>query len=369
MPETTVITTSVRAIGTATPDESCDAASFARLAADLVEADPAHAARIASWAKRTTVENRFAAGLSNGRAPALLRPRSESGASGPTTAARMQCYAAHAGRLAADASRAAFVQSGVLPADITHLVVATCTGFDAPGVDVDLIETLGLPLSVARTQVGFMGCHGAVNALRTADAIVRAHPGANVLLVAVELCSVHFSYGDRADRMIANALFADGAAAAILSRASDGDGLRLGSSLSRIIPDTRDAMRWSIGDHGFEMTLAPTLPGLIEHALREPVEAWLHAAGLTATDVAWAAHPGGPKILDAVERGLGLSSDALAASRDVLVRHGNMSSPTVLFVLDAVRRRGDSDRPVAMLGFGPGLAVEGLLLTPDHPTG
>ena len=299
---------------------------------------------------------------------------------GPGTAERMAVYEREAPPLAARAAGRALQDAAVEPAEITQVVVVTCTGFFAPGLDARLVTDLGLSPTVGRTQVGFQGCHGALNGLRVADALVAADPGARVLLTAVELSSIHVSHGFDARLSVGNALFADGAAALVLgagdaddpdaagaeagadadSQAKD-ERLRLVAQGSLLLAEYPESLEWRIGDHGFEMSLSPELPKQIQTHLRGWVEEWLARSGLARDEVgSWAVHPGGPRILDAVESALELEADALAASRTVLREHGNMSSPTLLFILERLRREA-APRPIVALGFGPGLTIEAAL--------
>jgi predicted naringenin-chalcone synthase len=283
---------------------------------------------------------------------------------GPTVGQRMRHYAEHAGPLAVRAARQALDDSGLGPRRVTHLVTVSCTGFRAPGADVEVMKRLGLAPTVQRTHVGFMGCHGALNGLRVARAYVEADPAACVLLCAVELCVLHYYYQWDPQHMIVNALFADGAAAAV--GVHDGGAppgaWRVTANGACLFPDCEDAMTWSIGDHNFEMTLSKRVPALIGEGLRPWLEAWLADSGVAFADVAsWAIHPGGPRILSAVEEALGLGREGATASREVFAEYGNMSSPTVLFILERLRARG-APRPCVALGFGPGLAAEAALL-------
>jgi predicted naringenin-chalcone synthase len=297
-------------------------------------------------------------GTSHTNSPFL--PTAENEGSGPSTGVRMERYAAEAGPMALRASCGALAEAGWPSESITHLVTVSCTGFVAPGVDRELIDGLGLRPTVERTHVGFMGCHGALNGLRVANAFATADPAARVLLCAVELCSLHYYYGSAADKLVANAIFADGAAA-VVGSASGQDDWRLAASGSCLISDSKSDMGWTVGDHGFEMTLSRRVPGLIARHLRPWLETWLGDNGLSLAEVkSWAVHPGGPKIVSAVEESLELSPDALAVSRAVLTEFGNMSSPTVLFVLDRLRRT-NAHRPCVALGFGPGLVAEATL--------
>jgi predicted naringenin-chalcone synthase len=284
------------------------------------------------------------------------------GPSDPTTRERMEKYEAEAGALAVASADAALAVSAIAPERVTHLVTVSCSGFHAPGVDIALIKRLGLSPGVARTQVGFMGCHGALNGLRVARGFVESDPGACVLLVAVELCSLHHQYGWNSEKIVANALFADGAAAVVgLPHAPGRPGYRLVASGSTVVDDSEDVMGWRIGDHGFEMTLSPRVPELIGLHLRPWLEGWLARQGLSiATVGSWAIHPGGPRILSALGEATGLGRPALEASYRTLAERGNMSSPTVLFILDRLRR-ADAPRPCVALAFGPGLTIEAAL--------
>jgi alpha-pyrone synthase len=297
-------------------------------------------------------------------------PAPERDSVGPTTAERMQIYASEAGPLAVRAAKVAMSDSRFPAATITHLITVSCTGFVAPGVDLALITGLGLKPTVQRTHVGFMGCHGALNGLRVANAFATADPAARVLLCAVELCGLHYHFGNTADKLIANAIFADGAAAVVGKSSGDGEyqlstsrpkPWSLAVSGSCLIPGTSAEMSWTVGNHGFEMSLSRKVPGSIAAHLRPWLERWLGDNDLSLSEIqSWAIHPGGPKILAAVEESLGLTLDAMAPSRGVFADYGNMSSPTVLFILERLRKT-NAPRPCVALGFGPGLVVEGAI--------
>jgi predicted naringenin-chalcone synthase len=290
-------------------------------------------------------------------------PSTSANGHGPTTAQRMRRYAEWAPPLATAAARSAMDRAGVTGRGLTHLVTVSCTGFLAPGLDWALVRALGLQPTVQRTHVGYMGCHGAINGLRVARAFTGAEETARVLVCAVELCSLHYYYGWDPQKMISNALFADGAAAVVgcAPAAAPADCWQAAASGSCLLPDSAAAMSWTVGDHGFEMTLSKGLPALIAAHLRPWLESWLGRQGLALADVAsWAVHPGGPAILDAVEQALRLPPSALEASRAVLAEYGNMSSPTVLFILDRLRAAGAA-LPCVALGFGPGVVAEAAL--------
>jgi predicted naringenin-chalcone synthase len=280
----------------------------------------------------------------------------------PTTAERMARFRDEANRLALNAATRAIEQSGIAPGDITHLVTVSCTGFSAPGVDLSLMETLPLSMDTQRLNVGFMGCHGAINGIRAVHGLTSLDANAVVLMCCVELCSLHFQYGWNTRQLTANALFADGAAAIVAAGSARPASRRIVSTASRVFPDTGDDMTWDIGDHGFEMTLSSRVPGKIAAAVREWLTEWLKPHALSLGDIgSWAIHPGGPRVLDGVQEALQLSDAAVAPSRRILRNYGNMSSGTVLFVLNELLAAGSSG-PTILIAFGPGLTGEAALL-------
>lgn len=281
---------------------------------------------------------------------------------GPSTLQRMQRYEIDALELAAEAASNALDDAGCESTTISHLITVSCSGFSAPGFDVGLVERLGLRRDVARTHVGFMGCHGALNGLRVADALSATKSARNVLICCVEICSIHHQYSDELPQIVANALFSDGAAAAVgAATGPDHRDWRLVDQRSHILPNTADLMTWRIGDHGFEMTLSVQVPNVIRSAVRPWLTNWLAAHDLQIEDIrGWAVHPGGPLILSACADALGLDAERFRESHQILAEYGNMSSPTVLFILERLRRLPDR-RPCVMLAFGPGLTIEAAL--------
>ncbi|REJ87775.1 MAG: type III polyketide synthase [Planctomycetota bacterium] len=283
---------------------------------------------------------------------------------GLTTGERMRVFAEKAAPLAKQAVRASFEEAGVSPSDVTHLVTVSCTGFDAPGIDIELIDGLKLPPTTERVNVGYMGCHGAINGLRVARGIASHDPSAVVLLSATELCSLHYRFNWDDEGIIGNALFADGSAALVLANRDETPqrpALQLKATGSCLIPDSRDVMSWRIGDHGFEMSLTADVSYKIDDHLRDWLSGWLDRQGHSIESIgSWAVHPGGPRILQAVESSLDLPEEATQFSRSVLSELGNMSSPTVLFIIDRMRKAG-APSPCLALGFGPGLMAEAAL--------
>ena len=367
-------------IGTATPPRRIAQQDAAVLAGTLVGSAARRERTLSAVYRQTRIAHRGSVLLDDpgdaAFAQSFFPPARNSDDAGPSTAARMDRYCREAPGLAAIAVERALAASTVSPAEVTHLVTCSCTGFAAPGVDLALIETLGLPATVARTHVGFMGCHGAFNALRVAAAFGSADPAAVVLVVCVELCSLHFQYGSEAEQIVANSIFADGAAAVVGRGSPDQPTDRqwtLVDQRSAILADSASQMGWTIGDHGFEMTLSAEVPGTIANQLPALLDELLATHSLNRSNVDhWAVHPGGPRVLSAVESAINLAPNRLAASRAVLAEHGNMSSSTILFILEQLFLGGDSltncstskgspETCVAM-AFGPGLTAELALL-------
>ena len=279
----------------------------------------------------------------------------------PGTKERNARYREEAGPLFTAAARRALDGAvGFEPRDVTHVVTVSCTGFYAPGPDLELVSALGLPPGTERYHLGFMGCYAAFPALRMAQAFCRADPDAVVLVVAAELCTLHLQPNREVDAVIAASVFADGAAAAIVSaRAPQGPALRLDRFADGLAPEGADDMAWTIGDHGFEMVLSSYVPRIVGDETRHALGPLLHGTDVDPASVRrWAVHPGGRAILDRLEEGLGLDAAALSDSREVLRLYGNMSSATVLFVLERMLRSAPpAGEPVLALAFGPGLTI------------
>lgn len=269
----------------------------------------------------------------------------------PPTSARMALYATYAPALAL----AAIAKLDFDPAEITHVVVASCTGFVAPGIDQIIARQLGLNADVERLLIGFMGCYAGVTALRAARHIVRSEANARVLLVSVELSTLHLEDSHAIEPLLAMLQFSDGAAAAIIS--AEPGLVTLGAGLSLALPQSDTLIRWDIGEQGFVMRLSGEVPGRIETALRDGPRARALFGDTAPANLA--IHAGGRSILDAVERAMTLPAQSLVASRAVLAQHGNMSSATVLFAIERLIADGASGAGLA-LAFGPGLAAEAI---------
>ena len=369
------------AVGTAVPQFGVGHQVSAKFAEQMSCSTDQESRKVAALYRRTGIEHRGSvlldenpeAEIFSGFYPPATSPTDR----GPGTKCRSDRYASEAPLLAIASSKDALQQSGITAAEITHLVTVSCTGFSAPGVDIELIDKLGLPSTTQRVQVGFMGCHGAVNGLRVCRGLLAADPDAKILMCSVELCSLHYQYGFDPDRIVSGALFADGSASVVLQSSTETLSLddsavvvpspnqgmgRVVATGSCLVPNSRDAMTWRIGDTGYEMTLSARVPGLIEANLKDYLTGWLADQGETIDSIqGWAVHPGGSRILSATQDSLSLCDDDLATSRGVLSDHGNMSSSTMLFILSRFAK-AERPKPWLMLGFGPGLEIEVALI-------
>jgi predicted naringenin-chalcone synthase len=275
----------------------------------------------------------------------------------PSTARRMQFFERFAPQLARTALDRLAINAEERSA-ISHVVVTSCTGLYAPGLDFEVVRHLGLDPTVERTMIGFMGCYAAINALKSAHHIVRSVPGARVLILNLELCSLHFQETNQLEQVLSFLVFADGCAASLVS--AEPEGLAIDSFLALTIAKTSELITWRIGELGFDMFLSGQVPGEIGGALKQVGRQATRGRDPLEIDL-WAVHPGGRSILDAVEKGLSLPADALSSSRSVLAQYGNMSSATVMFVLREIMQRAQSGQHGCAMSFGPGLTAETML--------
>ncbi|HYF37993.1 MAG TPA: type III polyketide synthase [Prosthecobacter sp.] len=302
-----------------------------------------------------------------GAEPKLFCTDAEGALISPGTAERNACYAREARKLAVDVTRQALNASAFPREDITHVIFASCTGFSNPGPDIAIMRELGLRPDVQRYTLGFMGCYAAFPSLRMASQFCAADPGAVVLVVCLELCTLHLQVNDNPDSILANSLFADGAGAALVSaREPDPSrpAFRLCGFESALLPSGETDMAWEIGNEGFNIVLSSYVPDIIGGNIKSLLHGTFERHHLVSDAIEeWAVHPGGRAILDKVQDSLGLAKTALDASRAVLRDYGNMSSATILFVLKELWDSAETDRALTCaLAFGPGLAVETALL-------
>lgn len=282
----------------------------------------------------------------------------------PGTAERNDIYKREAGKLFTSlAQRVIDETPGLNAGSITHVITVSCTGFYAPGPDLDIVNTCRLDSSVQRYHIGFMGCYAAFPALRMAKTIIEADPTANVLVVAVELCTLHLKFNTDADSLISTSVFADGGAAVLISGSAEKtlqSGYRIGELNTQLVTKGAGDMAWTIGNNGFDMVLSSYIPDILSSGIRELLNPILTKTDLSIQNIHnWAIHPGGRAILDKISTELDLPEDSISPSREVLSKYGNMSSATILFVLDAWRKRAsETEQSVVAMAFGPGLTVE-----------
>ncbi len=342
----------INRIATAVPRHEVHDA-FRRFAGQQI-ADPRTATAFARLAERSQITHRYSVLQATEAADATVCGFYRLDRF-PSTGERMARYEAEAPALAEDACLALGMEHE--GKRVTHLVFATCTGFAAPGLDHWLIRRFGLAGSVERSVIGFMGCQAAINALKVAHHIVRSEPLARVLVLNLELCSLHLQPSPEIEQLLCFLLFADGCSAALVT--GEAVGLRIEGFHAAIVPEAAEQITWRIGDGGFDMTLSGFVPLTLARALPEHGPRIL--GGADPAEIAlWAVHPGGRSVLDAVAHGLSLPDEAaLATSRAVLRTRGNMSSATVMFVLERMLAAAPpaGARGLA-LAFGPGLSAE-----------
>ncbi|SHK61608.1 Predicted naringenin-chalcone synthase [Reichenbachiella agariperforans] len=277
----------------------------------------------------------------------------------PSTSVRMKLYREQAVPLAISAITNCINGSSL--ASFTHLITVSCTGMYAPGLDVDLIKTLNLSPSINRTSINFMGCYAAMNALGLAKQICQ-NQDAKVLIVSVELCTLHLQSTKNEDNLLAHSLFADGAAAVVVSSQPSDNCLEIKSSSSYLAISGKNDMAWQIGDFGFEMALTSYVPDIIKSGIHDLTRQLLEQTDMDLTDIdGYAIHPGGKRILESIEAELGLTKADNRHAYEVLKHYGNMSSPTILFVLKRVLAEQRDDQNILSFAFGPGLTMESIL--------
>jgi predicted naringenin-chalcone synthase len=362
--------TALLAFGTAVPPHHLEQAVIGQWMAESLQDQPALARWLTRLYNASGIETRYSCLSDVQRSPAESRfAPGHDAADAPTTAERMAIYEREAVNIGAAAARRALADyhdpnsgdAANVAASITHLLVVSCTGFFAPGLDQAIARELGLPPTVERTLIGFMGCAAAFNALRLAAQIVRGDAAARVLVVCVELCSLHIQPGNDRVNLLVASLFSDGAAACLVGapRSEGQDYFEIERFYTGIRPESTGDMVWQIGNHGFTLHLSALIPERLG-------EAAPHALGTLVADPSalgfWAIHPGGRGIVDRLAAIFGLTQEQLAPTRTVLRNFGNMSSPTILFVLHELRQRlrrphARSTNGVAM-AFGPGLVTE-----------
>lgn len=361
--------TYITALGTATPDYPINQTDAANFMAKAMQLSGDEERRLRALYKMTGIETRHSV-LSDYRQLNDFQffPNTSDFEPFPSTHKRMVIFAKEAPRISVQAAKNCLHQiPDLLPASITHLITVSCTGMYAPGLDIDLVQQLGLSPTVKRTAINFMGCYASFNALKLAESIVKADSFAKVLVVSTELCTLHFQKQKTEDNYLSNALFADGSAGLLIeSEKRSGINFKLQQFFCDLAPHGAQDMAWQIGDWGFEMKLSSYVPEVIRSGIKSLTQRLLLQTHSQLNDISFfAIHPGGRKILEVIEQELGITPTQNRFAYDVLRNYGNMSSPTVLFVLNEIRQQltaQDRSKKILSFAFGPGLTLESMVL-------
>jgi len=361
-------------IGTANPEHKIEQRKIAKFMANAQEMDQEEQQKLAVLYRASAIQTRYSV-LSDYGKPAATEykffPPNDILEPFPTVGRRMSVYQKEALPLCLAAIKDA-LPSHYDYSQITHLVTVSCTGMYAPGIDIEIIQELNLSTSTQRTAINFMGCYAAFNAIKTAHQIIKSTPTAKVLVVAVELCSLHFQKKKEDDSILANALFGDGAGAMLISGQVNEQtpNLQLEQFYCDLAFQGKQEMAWSINDFGFEMKLTAMVPEFIRSGIKELTTRLLSKIDLAVADIEYfAIHPGGKKILRVIEEELQIDRVNNRFAHEVLKQYGNMSSPTIIFVLkNLLQQVSEEDQGKKVLSFaiGPGLTLESMLLTITH---
>lgn len=370
----------ITAIGTAVPTYKIAQSDVARFMANAHQLDAEETKRLYALYRASGIQYRHSVlpdyGLTEGF---TFFPNTKDLEPFPDIHQRMELYRHQASKLSYKAAKDCLSQmpEAFSPASITHLIYVSCTGMFAPGVDIELIPKLGLNTHVQRTAINFMGCYAAFNAIKVADSIVRANSEAHVLIVCTELCTLHFQKSKNEDNLLANALFADGSAAVLISgkKIATMTQLSLEQFYCDLAPEGQQDMAWEIGNFGFEMRLSHYVPTIIKKGIRQLTHNLLNNLIVETEDLSeseellsvdfCAIHPGGKRILKVIEETLDIKREQNIYAHRILKQFGNMSSPTILFVLKDLCQHltvHDNDKNILGLAFGPGLTLESMLL-------
>jgi prepilin-type processing-associated H-X9-DG protein len=365
----------ITAIGTANPPHRISQSTIARFMEKTMDLDSYNSRKLHTIFKASGIDYRYTVLEDYGKEDSFsFFPNAPEREPFPSTQKRLQVFQEHA--LSVSTAAVKNLQQGASHLNlqqVTHLIVVCCTGMYAPGLDIELVQKLGLPTTVQRTSITFMGCYAAFNAIKVADAFCRADENACVLIVCTELCSLHFQKEATDDNFLANALFADGSAALLIEGKTSGTkpSLKLEAFHNDLAPEGKRDMAWSIGDLGFEMRLSTYVPDIIRKGIRTLTNLLMQKIADNGSGIRYyAIHPGGKKILEAIQQELNITEAQNKPAYDVLKNYGNMSSPTVLFVLNEIFKTiaaGDHNARILSFAFGPGLTLESMLLKIDIP--
>ena len=366
------MTSSILSIGTAVPAYQAQQSDLAQFMTKYLGLDRTDARRLQVLYNLSGIDTRYSVIPDFTSEPSDFEffPCDSSKAQ-PSTRDRMNLYQKHACELGVQAVVDCCGADPKVMRQVTHVIAVSCTGMYAPGLDIDLVQALGLRTNVERTAINFMGCYAAFNALKAADKIVRTEADSLVLIVSVELCSIHFQRNMEEDALVSNALFGDGAAAVLVGKGQkDAPSFSLDAFHSDLFFAGQEDMGWYIRDFGFEMKLTAEVPAHIKRGIAELTHRLLSQIDLPLDRIShYAIHPGGRKILDVIEEELSIAKDDNQPARQVMKQYGNMSSPSVLFALNHIMDRltpENHQEHILSFAFGPGLTMESMLLTIHH---
>ena len=359
----------ITSIGTATPPHKLSQSAIADFMVNAMQLGADDARKLRVLFRASGIETRYSVLEDYGKTHDFHFFENTAGLEPfPSTKRRLELYQRHALALSMEAAIRCL---GAVPDfrkdAITHLIVVSCTGMYAPGLDIDLVKALGLNSSIERTSINFMGCYAAFNALKLAAAFCSLRTDSKVLILCTELCSIHFQKENTEDNMLANALFGDGAAATLVeSRPRQGINLMLEEFHCELATEGEHDMTWTVGDLGFEMRLSSYVPEVVGTGIRNLTRSLLAKINKDSSGIDhYAIHPGGKKILETIEKELCLTREHNALAYEVLRKYGNMSSPTVLFVLQEILntlRKEDDGKRILSFAFGPGLTLESTVM-------
>ncbi len=297
-------------------------------------------------------------------------PASENLEPFPDLELRMKWYNKTAQTLSVDAIKKCIDQK-INKDEITHLITVSCTGMSAPGLDLQIMEIMDLQVNIFRTSINFMGCYAAIHGMKLADAFCKNDKNAKVVVVCTELCTLHFQKETSADNIASGLLFGDGASAILVVHDDDElHGLKIKNFYSEVGFNGKEHMSWQLSSSGFLMKLSGYVPELIEQDFNRLLKNALRNANMNEEHIShWCIHPGGKRILSSIEKSTLISNDDLQYSYLVLNDYGNMSSPTILFVLkeilNSLENKKEKNTNIFGAAFGPGLTMETFILSDD----
>ena len=367
--------TYISSIGIANPEFSFPQMEIAGFMANAVNMNGEERKRLFALYKASGITNRYSVIPDFGKEKGdyTFFPNTADMEPFPSVSERMKVFEKKALPLALDAIDNCLKDAAFDKKDITHLITVSCTGMYAPGIDLEIVDRLQLRKNIERTCINYMGCYAAFNALKVSNAICTADPDANVMIVCVELCTIHYQKNKNWDHLLSNAIFGDGAAAVLVQgkKPLAHTSLSLESFFCDIAIEGRNDMAWHISDFGFEMTLSSYIPDMIKGGIKKLTKNLLNNIQLDPQDIdLYAIHPGGKRILEVIEEELQLPKEKNKYAYEVLKNYGNMSSPTVLFVLYYILKalkQEDHQKNILGFAFGPGLTLESMLLKVNCP--